>query len=181
MRRLVAVTLAGLALLVSMGAAPVHARTTARVPFVGPARSYQLDGGVVCPFTVSAQERSGHPGTLTLNDKGEVVGVQFHGSYDTLLSSSHGDLTFESWGVTTITANRDGTWTMLQVGSGIAVVPPSDPAGPKLVWFTGAVISVGDFDAKNLSFVPRSQIRVGSDSNICNMLVTGIKTRHDNI
>jgi hypothetical protein len=165
--------LAGLALLAS--AAPAQATT--RVPFVGPARSYELVG--VCPFTISAQERSGHPGFLTLDDNGVVVKVEFQGSFDTVLSSSHGSLTFGTIGTTVVTANADGTWTMVQKGTGLAVVPSSDPAGPKLVWFTGRVTSVGTFDSKDLTFVPQSQVRSGIDSNICEMLVTGLKTRHD--
>jgi hypothetical protein len=165
--------LAGLALLAS--AAPAQATT--RVPFVGPARSYELVG--VCPFTISAQERAGHPGFLTLDDNGVVVKVEFQGSFDTVLSSSHGSLTFGTIGTTVVTANADGTWTMVQKGTGLAVVPSSDPAGPKLVWFTGRVTSVGTFDSKDLTFVPQSQVRSGIDSNICEMLVTGLKTRHD--
>jgi hypothetical protein len=165
--------LAGLALLAS--AAPAQATT--RVPFVGPARSYELVG--VCPFTISAQERAGHPGFLTLDDNGVVVKVEFQGSFDTVLSSSHGSLTFGTIGTTVVTANADGTWTMVQKGTGLAVVPSSDPAGPKLVWFTGRVTSVGTFDSKDLTFVPQSQVRSGIDSNICDMLVAGLKTRHD--
>ena len=173
MRRSITVMLAGLALLAS--AAPAQATT--RVPFVGPARAYELVG--VCPFTISAQERAGHPGYLTLDDNGEVVQVQFQGSFDTVLSSSLGELAFASIGSTVVTANADGTWTMVQKGSGLAVVPATDPAGPKLVWFTGKVTSVGTFDSKDLTFVPQSQVRSGIDSNICEMLVTGLKTRHD--
>ena len=173
MRRSITVMLAGLALLAS--AAPAQATT--RVPFVAPARSYELVG--VCPFTISAQERAGHPGYLTLDDNGEVVQVQFRGSYDTVLSSSKGTLTFETIGSTVVTANGDGTWTMVQKGSGLAVVPASDPEGPKLVWFTGVVTSIGTFDSKTLEFVPQSQVRSGVDSNVCDMLVTGLKTRHD--
>jgi len=172
-RRSITVLLAGLALLA--GAAPAQATT--RVPFVGPARSYELVG--VCPFTISAQERAGHPGYLTIDDNGEVVQVQFQGSFDTVLSSSLGELVFETIGSTVVTANADGTWTMVQKGSGLAVVPATDPAGPKLVWFTGKVTSIGSFDSKDLTFVPQSQVRSGVDSNICDMLVTGLKTRHD--
>jgi len=116
-RRSVMFLLAGLALLAM--AAPAQATT--RVPFVGPARAYQLDG--VCPFTISAQERQGHTGFLTLDDSGEVVQVEFQGSYDTVLSSSLGELAFQTIGSTVVTANGDGSWTMVQKGSGIAVVP----------------------------------------------------------
>ena len=78
-----------------------------------------------------------------------------------------------------MTATGDGTWTMVQKGSGLAVVPRDDPEGSKLVWFTGRVTSIGTFDSKNLTFVPQTQVRSGIDSNICEMLVTGLKTRHD--
>jgi len=172
-RRSVALVLVGLALLAF--AAPAQATT--RVPFVGPARSYTLDR--VCAFPIAAQERSGHPGFLTLDDTGNVVQVEFRGSYDTVLSSSFGQLTFTTIGSTVVTQNPDGTWTQVQRGSGIAVVPASDPAGSKLVWFTGVVTSVGAFDPKTLDFVPTSQTRSGIESNICDMLVTGLKTRHD--
>lgn len=173
MRRSVVFALAGLALVAF--AAPAQAAT--RVPFVGPARSYTLDG--VCSFSISAQERAGHPGYLTLDDLGNVIQVQYQGSYDTVLSSSHGSLTFQTIGSTVVTQNPDGTWTQVQKGSGIAVVPKSDPAGSKLVWFTGTVTSIGTFDPKTLEFVPISQTRAGIDSNICEMLVTGLKARHD--
>jgi hypothetical protein len=173
MRRSVTVLLAGLALLAS--AAPAQALT--RVPFVGPARAYQLKG--VCPFTIDAQERDGHPGFLTLDDAGQVVQVQYQGSYETVLSSSLGSLTFLTVGSTDATDNGDGTWTMVQKGSGLAVVPADDPEGPKLVWFTGRVTSVGTFDAKTLAFEPQSQTRAGITANVCQMLVTGLKARHE--
>ena len=105
--------------------------------------------------------------------------VEYQGSYDTVLSSSLGVLIFQTIGSTVVTQNPDGTWTQVQKGTGIAVVPKSDPEGPKLVWFTGRVTSIGTFDPKTLEFVPISQIRTGIDSNICGMLVTGLKTRHD--
>ena len=173
MRRSLMFLLAGLAVLGL--AAPAQATT--RVPFVGPARSYTLEG--VCAFSITAQERQSHPGFLTLDDNGNVIKVEYQGSYDTVLSSSHGQLTFQTIGSTTVTQNADGTWTEVQRGTGIAVVPSSDPAGSKLVWFTGVVTSVGTFDPKTLDFVPTSQTRSGIDSNICEMLVTGLKTRHD--
>jgi len=172
-RRSITVMLAGLALLAS--AAPAQAVT--RVPFVAPARSYELVG--VCPFIISAQERAGHPGSLTLDDNGEVVQVETHGSFDTVLSSSLGVLAFETIGSTVVTDNGDGTWTMVQKGSGLAVVPAEDPIGPRLVWFTGRVTSIGTFDSKTLEFTAQSQTRSGVSSNICDMLVTGLKTRHD--
>ena len=173
MRRSLTIMVVGLALL----AMTAPAQATTRVPFVGPARSYELVG--VCPpFTIFAQERAGHPGFLTLDDNGVVVKVEFQGSYDTVLSGPH-ELTFGTIGSTVVTANGDGTWTMVQKGSGLAVVPSGDPEGPKLVWFTGRVTSVGKFDSKTLTFVPSSQVRSGISSNVCDMLVTGLKARHD--
>jgi hypothetical protein len=88
-----------------------------------------------------------------------------------VLSSSLGELAFETIGSTVVTANGDGTWTMVRKGTGLAVVPSTDPD-------TGRITSVGEFDAKTLSFVPRSQTITGTFSNVCDMLVTGLKTRH---
>ena len=174
MRRFVAVVLAGLALLASA----LPAQATTRVREIFPARSYEVD---VCGFPILAEERSGHPGYLTLNDAGEVVGVQFKGSFDTVLSSSHGNLIIETTGSTSVTDNGDGTWTMVQKGSGLAVVPSGDPIGPTLLWFTGTVTSIGTFDPKTLEFTPISQVRGGITANVCGMLVTGLKHRHDTL
>jgi hypothetical protein len=173
-RRSIAVALAGLALL----AFAVPAQATTRVKTILPARSYEID---VCGFPILAEERSGHPGYLTLNDAGEVVGVQFKGSFDTVLSSSKGNLTIETTGSTSVTDNGDGTWTMVQKGSGLAVVPGGAPIGPTLLWFTGTVTTVGTFDPKTLEFTPISQVRDGITADVCGMLVTGLKHRHDTL
>jgi hypothetical protein len=172
-RRSIAVVLAGLALLIFA----LPAQATTRVREVFPARSYELD---VCGFPILAEERSGHPGYLILNDAGEVVGVQFRGSFDTVLTGK-GELRIETTGSTTITDNGDGTWTMVQKGSGLAVVPASDPIGPTLLWFTGTVTTVGTFDPKTLEFTPISQVRDGITADVCSAFVTGLKHRHDTL
>jgi hypothetical protein len=46
------------------------------------------------------------------------------------------------------------------------------------VWFSGRVESVGSFDPKSLRFDPVTQVRSGISSDVCEMLVTGLKTRH---
>ena len=173
MRRSMTVLLAGLALLA--GAAPAQATT--RVPFVGPARSYELVG--VCPVHHLCAGTRRSPGLPDPRRQrrgraGAVPGLLRHGPVE-LAGRAH----LPTIGSTVVTANADGTWTMVQKGSGLAVVPATDPAGPKLVWFTGEVTSIGSFDSKDLTFVPQTQVRSGIDSNICEMLVTGLKTRHD--
>jgi hypothetical protein len=157
-------------------AAPAGAVT--RVPFDAPARTYTVPAEV-CGYEILAEERSGHPGTLTLDASGSVVGMRTRGAFDTVLSSSLGTLTYESWGTTSVTRNADGTWTMVQSGSGLAITPRDDPEGHKLVWFLGTVVSVGDFDPKTLDFWPVAQERFGEDADVCGQLVSGLKSRHD--
>lgn len=148
-----------------------------RVPFEGAARAYEITDA--CAFPIVAQERSTHPGFLTYDDTDTIVAVRFHGAFDTVLSSSLGEAAYESIGSTTVTTNGDGTWTQVQRGTGLAVVPRDDPEGPKLVWFSGTVTSVGDFDPKSLLFTPRWQTRQGITANVCEQLVSGLKSRHD--
>jgi hypothetical protein len=174
-RRSLAVVLTGLALVVF--AAPAQATSVVRN--VWPSRAYQIEGA--CTFIVYAQERGDHKGLLTLDDSGQPIGVQYRGSYDTELASSAGMLIVQTIGSTVITANGDGTWTMVQKGSGIAVVPKDDPEGPKLVWFTGTVTSVGAFDPKTLDFTPVTQTREALTSNLCGLFTTGLKHRHDTL
>jgi hypothetical protein len=43
------------------------------------------------------------------------------------------------------------------------------------------VTSVGTFDPKDLTFVATSQVRSGIAGDVCDMLVTGLKTRHSTV
>jgi hypothetical protein len=162
------------AAIVLSSALPAQALT--RVPFVAPPQIYSLEG--VCPFRVDAVERDPHEG-IQVFDGHELVEVRYSGAFTTVLTSQLGaTLDFDTIGSTDVTNNGDGTWTQVQLGSGLAVVPASDPTGPKLVWFSGRVESVGSFDPKSLRFDPVTQVRSGISSDVCEMLVTGLKTRH---
>ena len=170
-RRSVVVMLAGVALLV--GGVPAQAIT--RVPFVGPARGYELVG--VCPFPVSVQERDGHRGFLTLDDNKEVVQVQYQGFYETVLSGSGGDLAFGTVGSTVITANGDE-----HVDDGPERIrsrrrPPRRPRRPEARLVHGSRDLVGDIRLEDPHFIPRSQVRSGITSDACD--VNGLKARHD--
>jgi hypothetical protein len=140
--------------------------------------TYSYREGEVCPMALELVERDGHTVTSTY-DGDTIVRTTISGSVTTEVSSSLGAERFESIGTATVTPNPDGTWTMVQLGSGLAVVPRGDPEGPRLVWFTGRVTSVGAWDEKGLVFTATSQVREGLASDVCEMLVAGIKRRHD--
>ena len=68
--------------------------------------------------------------------------------------------------------------TVTQVGSGLAIDQGLTSGDPTLAWFTGTVTSTGVLDAKTLLLEVTSQQRVGLSSDICEMLISGLKTRH---
>lgn len=175
-RRPYALALLAVALwqLVSIPTAAALTRVTYEVaPLV-----YTYREGEVCPMALQLVERDGHTVTSTY-DGDAIVRTVISGSVTTEVSSSLGAMTFGSIGTSTVTPNPDGTWTMVQRGSGLAIVPATDPDGPRLVWFTGVVTSVGSWDEKGLVFTATSQVRDGLAANVCEMLVAGLKRRHD--
>jgi hypothetical protein len=87
-------------------------------------------------------------------------------------------LSFDTTGRTTILPEGDGTFTMTQLGTGLAIDPGTVSGDPALDWFTGRVVSRGTLDARTLLLDVSSQHCIGVWSDICEMLVTGLKTRH---
>ena len=67
---------------------------------------------------------------------------------------------------------------MTQVGSGLAIDAGTISGDPTLAWFTGRVVSRGTLDERTVVLDVASQQRTGVMSDICEMLVTGLKTRH---
>jgi hypothetical protein len=173
-RSSLAVTLMALVATVAISS---PAAALVRVAYTAPPQYYEYAEGTVCPMAIQLTERDGH--TMVSSYEGDsIVRTDISGSVTTEITSSLGALTFESLGTTTVTPNADGTWTMVQKGSGLAIVPRGDPEGPALVWFTGRVTSVGAWYEKTLTFEATSQVREGLAANVCDMLVAGIKTRH---
>ena len=65
---------------------------------------------------------------------------------------------------------------MTQIGSGLAI--DADPGDPTIAWFTGRVVSRGTLDERSPVLDVVTQQRFGVASDICEMLISGLKTRH---
>jgi hypothetical protein len=126
---------------------------------------------------VTLTERKERTLTTYLDGK-DVVRYVVSGGQTTLIEKGPLQLTIDTTGTTTLLPNSDGTWTSVQQGSGWAFVPSSAPTGPSFVWFTGTVTSTGTLDEKTFAFDVQTQTRSGIASDICEMLVTGLKIRH---
>ena len=134
----------------------------------------------VCPFPVQLDERGGLVVTTTLDASRTPIRYDITGRQTTVLTNLSNGLTlsFETIGRTTIEPNSDGTFTMTQVGSGLAIDPGAADGEPRLAWFTGTVVSTGTLDEASLVMQVETQTRGGVVSDVCEMLVSGLKTRH---
>ena len=134
----------------------------------------------VCGFPVQLDERGGLVVTTTFDASKTPIRYEISGTQTTLLTNlANGKaLLFDTLGRTTIVPNADGTATVTQVGSGLAIDEGLTSGDPTLAWFTGTVTSTGILDPKTLLLQVTSQQRDGLSSDICEMLVSGLKTRH---
>jgi hypothetical protein len=133
-----------------------------------------------CPFPVQLDERGGLVVTTTLDASGTPLRYDIRGRQTTVLTNLSNGLTlsFDTFGRTTIVPNGDGTFTMTQEGSGLAIDPATTEGEPTLAWFTGTVVSTGTLDERSLVLDVEDQTRSGIVSDVCEMLVSGLKTRH---
>ena len=134
----------------------------------------------VCPFPVQLDERGGLIVTTTFDADKNPIRYDLTGTQTTLLTNlANGNaLLFDTLGRTTIVPNADGTATATQVGSGLAIDQGLTSGDPTLAWFTGTVTSTGVLDTKTLLLDVATQQRDGLSSDICEMLIAGLKTRH---
>jgi len=134
----------------------------------------------VCPFPVQLDERGGLNLTTTFDAAKTPIRYDLSGTQTTLLTNlANGNaLLFDTIGRTTIVPNADGTATVVQTGSGLAIDQGLTSGDPTLAWFTGTVTSTGVLDAKTLLLEVTTQQLDGLSSDICEMLVSGLKTRH---
>ncbi len=133
-----------------------------------------------CSFPVSMSDRGGLTRITTYDRSKNIVRIEVRGStVATFTRVDNGaEMVLESRGTTIYTPNADGTWTWRQIGLGYAIDTGGFTGTPNLEWFTGAVVSRGALDLKGLGVDPATQQRVGIAGDICEMLVTGLKTRH---
>jgi len=134
-----------------------------------------------CAFAVVATDRSVQRATSVFTDDGlTLLKRSISGSQQTVFEwvNSGSTVTIETIGGTTITRNDDGTYTLVQKGSGFWFDDGTYSGIAELTRFTGTVRAVGYYDAKSFTFQPISRTISGVTSSICEMLVTGLKTRH---
>jgi YD repeat-containing protein len=135
----------------------------------------------VCEFPVGYTDRGGRTLTTYYDRSGRIVSQTISGTSTvelTNLATQASEL-FEIDELQTIVYRRDGTVNVVQLGtSGIAIDPGTSTRTPDLVWYGGAVVSRGTIDRSLLLVDVTRQARVGVEGNICDILVTGLKTRH---
>ena len=177
MRRLISVI--ALTATMCLLAQPAHA-AAGTTKFTQPLTARHVVLASACPFPVQLDERGGLLVTTTYDAAGNPIRYDLTGTQTTLLTNlANGKtLLFDTLGQTTIIPNADGTATATQVGSGLAIDEGLTSGDPTLAWFTGTVTSTGVLDAKTLLLEVTSQQRVGLSSDICEMLISGLKTRH---
>lgn len=135
----------------------------------------------VCPFPVDYTDRGGRTLTIRYDRTGRIVRQTISGSSTVVLTNlaTGLEVPFDIDEKTSVVFHRDGTSTAVQFGtSGIALDPGTTTGAPSLVWYGGAVLTRGDFDRTFLFSDVTRQRRLGIEGDICEMLVTGLKTRH---
>jgi YD repeat-containing protein len=136
----------------------------------------------VCDFPVAYTDRGGRTLTTRYDRTGRVVSRTITGTSTVELRNLATDAneSFEVSEITTIVYHRNGTATVVQLGSsGIALDPGTSTRRPDLVWYGGLVRSRGTLDERTLLFVDVThQRRVGIEADICDILVSGLKPRH---
>ena len=78
------------------------------------------------------------------------------------------------------TTSSAGAATTLQGGSSGLVFDPGTISGAgSFTWYGGAALTTGRLDPKTLLYTDvESQHTVGLEGDVCDMLVSGLKTRH---
>jgi hypothetical protein len=177
-RRLAALAASVVVVLPLLAATPASAAMTRVIDPEPQKVNIPIDGA--CSFPVSMSDRGGLTRITTYDSSKNIVRIEVRGStVATFTRVDNGaEIVLESRGTTIYTPNADGTWTWRQIGLGYAIDTGTFTGTPNLEWFTGAVVSRGALDLKGLAIDPSTQQRLGIAGDICEMLVTGLKTRH---
>lgn len=133
-----------------------------------------------CPFEVVASDRLEQTATSQYaDDRDTLLARTIKGKQQTVFEQTNGStIEIEAVGSTSITRNADGTYALVQRGSGFWFDDGSLSGTAELLRFTGTVRAVGVYDAATFTFQPIAREIDGVTSSICDMLVTGLKTRH---
>jgi hypothetical protein len=180
MRRITLLVACGLA--AGLLAAPAAAadRTTTKTGPLTPVKGLEIAG---CEFPVLMTDRGGR--TLTTTFDGDTVVRQV------ITGSSDVELTNAVSGAKLVSTIREravyeidpgGTTTLTQTGdSGLAVDPGTVTGSPNLTWYSGRATTVGRLDPAEkipLFATVEEQSVAGFAGDVCEMLETGLKTRH---
>lgn len=132
------------------------------------------------PIDITASDRLEQRATSTFSDELVLYTRTISGKQVTVFQwGTDGPTTpIETVGTTSITRNDDGTYTLVQKGSGFWFDDGSFSGIAELVRFTGTVTAVGVYDAKSFTFQPISRTFGGVTAPMCPMLEVGLKTRH---
>lgn len=179
MRRIVALVSLSLIALLSAPAGPAAADTVVQ-PLPG-LPDVSIDGACGEGFPVMWTDRGGRTLSTTFDDSGEIVRQVISGS--SIVEYSNPALgivvPFDVRGTTTIVYGADGFATVTQKGpSFIATDMGFNTKQPVLLWGSGKAVSTGIYDKRQHTLDVYSKSLTGRYSDICEMLVSGLKTRH---
>jgi hypothetical protein len=137
-----------------------------------------VDGA--CEFSVSMTDRGGLTRITTYDASKQIVRIEVRGSTVTTFTreDNGAEISLETKGSAVYTPNADGTWTEVQKGLVFGIDTGTTTGTPNLEWVTGTVVSTGPLTTKPLGVDVVTQTRSGIAGDICEMLVTGLKTRH---
>jgi hypothetical protein len=183
MRRAWALTIATVTLL-ALVAAPGDAgaregitTTTGPLPLI---QGAVIEGA--CPFPVIWTDRGGR--TLTTWSSGrDIVKQRINGSSQVLLTNgaTGTELTFDLKETQTIQYDlQRGSATTVQAGlSGLNYDPGTISGAGSFTWYGGVAITSGRLDPNTLLYTDvDTQRTMGIEGDVCEMLVSGLKTRH---
>ncbi len=158
-------------------AQPATSKTTGPLPVV---KEAVISGA--CPFDVLWTDRGGR--TLTTWARGrDIVRQQITGVSQVVLANASTGLTvpFDISETTTIVYNpRRGTATTVQFGdSGLIFDTGTATRRGSFTWYGGVAATSGSLDPATLLYTDvRWQRHAGLEGDVCEMLVSGLKTRH---
>jgi hypothetical protein len=179
-RRIVALALAAATGLGLFAAAPARAGAIRRVVEPLPAvKDVPVEG---CPFPVIWTDRGGRTMTTVYGASGEVVLRRITGASTVVLTNGVTglQLAFDIDETMTITPDGDGTSTVKQIGtSGLINDPGTTTGTPSFTWYGGKALTKGTIDLRALVMTDVVRQRfIGIKGDVCEMLVTGLKSRH---
>jgi hypothetical protein len=179
-RRIVALALVATACLGLVSAAPARGGAIRRVVEPFPAvQDVSVEG---CPFPVFWTDRGGRTMTTVYGASGDIAFRRITGTSTVVLTNGVTglQLAFDIDETMTITPRGDGTSNVTQIGtSGLINDPGTTTGTPSFTWYGGKALTTGTIDprAAVMTDVLRQRF-VGIEGDVCEMLVTGLKSRH---